>query len=143
MKMNTALKPKEITRKWYIIDAQDAVLGRAASKIAEVLIGKHRAYYSPQWDMGDNVIVVNAEKIMVTGRKEAQKMYHRHSGYPGGLRSETVAAVRRTRPEALIERAVKGMLPKNRLQKIFMEKLYIYTGEEHPHNAQKPEKLSI
>jgi len=143
MTMNTSIKPKDITRKWYIIDAKDAVLGRAASKIAEVITGKHKAYYAPQWDMGDHVIVVNAEKIMVTGRKETQKTYYRHSGYPGGLRAETVAAVRKSHPEALIERAVKGMLPKNRLQKKTMEKLYIYTGDEHPHEAQKPEKLTI
>jgi len=143
MTMNTSIKPKDIVRKWYIVDAKDVVLGRAASKIAEVITGKHRPYYAPQWDMGDNVIVVNAEQILVTGRKETQKTYYRHSGYPGGLRSETVAAVRRSRPEALIERAVKGMLPKNRLQKKVMEKLYVYTGEEHPHDAQKPEKLVI
>lgn len=139
----SSVKPKEITRKWYLVDAKDVVLGRAASKIAQILSGKHRAYYSPQWDMGDYVVVVNVERITVTGKKEQNKNYYRHTGYPGGIRSQNVAEVREKYPERLLERAVRGMLPKNRLQDDMLQKLYVYAGEEHPHAGQQPEKITL
>ncbi len=142
MKMSS-VKPKEITRKWYLVDAKDVVLGRAASTIAQILSGKNRAYYSPQWDMGDYVVVVNVDRIMVTGKKEQNKQYYRHTGYPGGIRTQNVAEAREKYPERLLERAVRGMLPKNRLQDVIMQKLYIYTGEEHPHAGQQPQKLEL
>lgn len=139
----SSVKPKEITRKWYLVDAKDVVLGRAASKIAQILSGKHRTYYSPQWDMGDYVVVVNVERITVTGKKEQNKNYYRHTGYPGGIRSQNVAEVREKYPERLLERAVRGMLPKNRLQDDMLQKLYVYAGEEHPHAGQQPEKITL
>lgn len=138
-----ALQPKDITRKWYVVDAEDIVLGRLSTKVAQVLIGKHRPYYSPQWDMGDHVIIVNADKVRLTGNKEEQKHYYRHSGYPGGLRSRSAKVVRSTHPERLLESSIYGMLPKNRLRKQFLTKLYVYAGGTHPHEAQQPEALEI
>lgn len=132
------IKPEEIKRQWYIVDASDHVLGRLATQIARILLGKHQTYYSPQWDMGDYVIVVNAEKVKVTGKKEKGKTYYRHTGYPGGLKQETLAELRKRRPTEIIRRAVKGMLPKNRLARQIIKKLYVYKGTEHPHEAQKP-----
>jgi large subunit ribosomal protein L13 len=142
MKQST-IKPNEIERKWYLVDAQEVILGRAASKIAQILSGKHRPYYSPQWDMGDYVVVINAEKIMVTGKKEQSKKYYRHTGYPGGLKEQNLGEVREKYPERLLEKAVRGMLPQNRLQEEILTKLYIYSGSEHPHAGQQPEKLDI
>ncbi len=142
MAKNT-VKPKDIKPSWFVVDVRDVVLGRAATKIASILMGKTHPYYSPQWDMGDNVIVVNAEQVLVTGQKESKKVYYRHSGFPGGLKSQTLAEVRKTKPEQLLIQAVKGMLPKNRLQSVRLSKLHVYAGAEHPHVAQKPEQLAL
>lgn len=136
-------KPEEIERKWILVDASDVVLGRLSTSVAEILLGKHKPYFSPQWDMGDNVIVINAEKVAVTGNKEEDKKYYRHTGYPGGIRNNSVAEVRAKYPEELIKRSVRGMLPKNRMLDTFLSKLYVYAGENHPHEGQKPEILKI
>jgi len=137
------IKPNQIDRRWYIVDASDHILGRMSSRIATVLQGKHRAYYSPQWDMGDYVVVTNARTVKVTGRKEEKKMYHHHTGYPGGLRSETLRQKRARRPLDVIELAVKRMLPKNKLAREMIKKLKIYEGGEHPHAAQQPVELTF
>ena len=131
-------KGSEIDRAWYVVDADGKTLGRLSTEIARVLIGKHKPTYAPHVDTGDFVIVVNAEKTVVTGRKETDKIYYRHSGYIGSLRSETVAEVRERHPRRLIERAVRGMLPKNRLGRRQFTKLKVYAGPDHPHEAQKP-----
>lgn len=141
--LKTVPKPQEIEREWLLTDAEDRTLGRLSSKIAKILQGKHRPYYTPHWDMGDHVVVINAEKINLTGRKEEQKSYYRHSSYPGGLKKETAAKLRERKPEELILRAVKGMLPKNRLAKEMFKKLHVYAGTQHPHEAQKPKELVI
>ncbi|MCA9397818.1 50S ribosomal protein L13 [candidate division WWE3 bacterium] len=139
----TQTKPNQIERKWYVVDARGMVLGRLATRIAEVLLGKHQPYFSPQWDMGDNVIVINAERVVLTGNKETDKTYYRHTGYPGGMRTQSAAEVRERYPERLIERAVRGMLPKNRLQDVRMEKLHVYAGTDHEYASVKPEELVI
>jgi len=131
-------KGSEIDRAWYVVDADGKTLCRLSTEIARVLIGKHKPSYAPHVDTGDFVIVVNAEKTVVTGRKETDKIYYRHSGYIGSLRSETVAEVRERHPRRLIERAVRGMLPKNRLGRRQFTKLKVYAGPDHPHEAQKP-----
>lgn len=141
--LKTVPKPQKIEREWLLTDAEDRTLGRLSSKIAKILQGKHRPYYTPHWDMGDHVVVINAEKINLTGRKEEQKSYYRHSSYPGGLKKETAAKLRERKPEELILRAVKGMLPKNRLAKEMFKKLHVYAGTQHPHEAQKPKELVI
>ncbi|MCA9392445.1 50S ribosomal protein L13 [candidate division WWE3 bacterium] len=141
--LTTSIKPKDITRKWYIVDAKDKVLGRVASKIAPVLEGKNHTYYSPQWDMGDHVIVINAQRVALTGNKETDKKYYRHTGYPGGIKSERVADVRKKDAARLIEMAVRGMLPRNRLAKEMIKKMHIYVGGDHPHEAQQPEVLEV
>lgn len=143
MPLQTQPKPSQIEREWYLVDAQGQILGRLASKIAKVLQGKHRPYYTPHWDMGDYVVVINAAEVWLTGRKEEQKTYFRHSGYPGGLKEENVAKLRERKPEELIRRAVRGMLPKNRLSKEMIKKLYLYAGDQHPHEAQKPKELEL
>ncbi|RMF61440.1 MAG: 50S ribosomal protein L13 [Calditrichaeota bacterium] len=135
--------PKEVERKWYVVDAEGKVLGRLASEVATILRGKHKPIYSPHMDVGDHVIIVNAEKIRVTGKKAATKKYFRHTGYPGGSRFETFQHLLARRPERILERAIWGMLPHNRLGRKIYKKLKIYAGEEHPHAAQKPEKLEI
>jgi large subunit ribosomal protein L13 len=132
-------KPGEIERHWYVVDAEAKTLGRLATQIAEVLRGKGKAAYTPHIDSGDFVIVVNAEKIHVTGQKLDQKMYYHHSGYPGGLRTRTLREQLDRRPEEVLRKAVKGMLPKNRLASAQLRKLKIYAGPEHPHAAQNPE----
>ncbi|MDO8506868.1 MAG: 50S ribosomal protein L13 [Candidatus Limnocylindria bacterium] len=134
-------KASEIQREWRIVDADGATLGRLATRIATLLRGKHRATFTPSLDMGDPVIVVNAAKIKVTGNKLKDKMYARHSGYPGGFRAENLEALLARRPEEVIRRAVRGMLPQNRLGEKMIRKLHVYAGAEHPHAAQKPEKL--
>ncbi len=134
-------KPGEIERHWYVVDAEAKTLGRLATQIAEVLRGKGKAAYTPHIDSGDFVIVVNAEKIHVTGQKLDQKMYYHHSGYPGGLRTRTLREQLDRRPEEVLRKAVKGMLPKNRLASAQLRKLKIYAGPEHPHAAQNPEPL--
>ena len=140
MKTWTA-KPGEIQRDWYVVDAEGKTLGRLATQIADTLRGKNKPTYTPHTDTGDFVIVVNAEKIHVTGQKLDQKMYHRHSGYPGGLRSRSLRTQLERRPTEVLRKAVKGMLPRNRLARQQITKLKIYAGPEHPHAAQDPEPL--
>jgi len=134
-------KPNEIERTWYFVDAKGEVLGRLASEIAKILQGKHRPYYTPHWDMGDYVVIINAKDIAVTGRKEEQKKYYHHSGYPGGLKQETLEESRQRRPTEIINRAVKGMMPKNKLAKQMMKKLFVYVGNEHPHGNKELKNL--
>ena len=136
-------KPGEITREWYLVDAEGKTLGRLATQIADTLRGKRKPQYTPHVDTGDFVIVVNAEKIHVTGNKLDQKRYYRHSGYPGGLRSRTLREQLDRRPTEVLRVAVKGMLPKNRLARQQITKLKIYAGPEHPHEAQAPEALDL
>ena len=140
MKTYTA-KPGEIERSWYVVDAESKTLGRLATQIADVLRGKGKPAYTAHVDTGDFVIVVNAEKIHVTGQKLDQKMYYRHSGYPGGLRSRTLREQLERRPEEVLRKAVRGMLPKNRLAAAQLKKLKVYAGPDHPHAAQNPEPL--
>ncbi len=134
-------KPTDVERKWYIVDAQGCVLGRLASFVAVRLRGKHKPMYTPHVDTGDHIVVINAEKIALTGKKWDEKLYHRHSGYMGGLKSMTAKQLLQKRPEDLVTRAVRGMLPKNRLGRNMLKKLKVYAGSEHPHVAQKPETL--
>jgi large subunit ribosomal protein L13 len=134
-------KPGEVTREWYLVDAEGKTLGRLATQIADTLRGKRKPQYTPHVDTGDFVIVVNAEKIQVTGNKLDQKRYYRHSGYPGGLRSRTLREQLDRRPTEVLRVAVKGMLPKNRLARQQITKLKIYAGPEHPHEAQNPKPL--
>lgn len=136
-------KPSDIERKWYVIDATDIVLGRLASQVAVLLRGKHKPTYAPHMDMGDYVIVVNAEKIALTGSKRENKMAYHHSGFPGGLRAVNYAELLETHPERAIEKAVKGMLPKNRLARQQIQKLKVYAGPEHPHASQNPEPFEL
>ena len=136
-------KPAEIERKWYVVDAEGETLGRLASKIAVILRGKHKPIYSPSVDCGDYVIVLNAEKISVTGQRLDQKVYYRHSGYPGGIRSITLRDQLERYPTRPVELAVKGMLPKNKLGRKMLKKLKVYTGTEHPHQAQQPVELEL
>lgn len=137
------LSKEEIERHWHVIDASDAVLGRVASKAAMLLMGKHKPGYAPFLDTGDHVIVVNAAKVRLTGRKEDQKVYRRHSGYPGGLKETAARKVRATRPARMLEEAVAGMLPKTKLGKQMYRKLKVYAGEKHPHQAQQPVAMSL
>jgi large subunit ribosomal protein L13 len=136
-------KPREIEQSWYLVDADARTLGRLATQIADVLRGKGKPQYTPHVDTGDFVVVVNAEKVRVTGKKLEQKIYYRHSGYPGGLKERTLAEQLERRPEEVLRRAVKGMLPKNRLAAVQLRKLKIYAGPEHPHEAQNPTPLEI
>ena len=135
--------PKDRERVWYVVDAENKTLGRLATQIANVLRGKRKATYTPHIDVGDFVIVVNAEKVAVTGKKREDKRYWRHSGYPGGIRFQTLGDLLEKRPEEVIRKAVKGMLPRNRLGRQQLRKLKIYAGPDHPHQAQKPETLEI
>ena len=136
-------KAEDINRKWYVVDANGATLGRLASRVAHVLRGKHKPTFTPHLDMGDHVIVVNAEKVEVTGRKEELKVYYRHTGYPGGLRATTYREMMEKRPERVIAMAVRGMLPRNVLGRRTLKKLRVYAGPEHRHAAQKPEELTL
>ena len=136
-------KPLEVEREWVLIDATDQVLGRVASVAAQILKGKHKPQYTPHVDTGDFVVVINADKIKVTGAKAADKVYYRHSGYVGGLKSETFEEAMRKHPERVIEHAVKGMLPKNTLGRAMGKKLKVYAGAEHPHAAQQPREIKI
>jgi large subunit ribosomal protein L13 len=135
--------PQDRERVWYVVDAEAKTLGRLATQIADVLRGKRKPTYTPHVDVGDFVIVVNAEKVAVTGDKREKKLYWRHSGYPGGIRSRTLGDLLEKRPEEVIRKAVKGMLPRNRLARQQLRKLKVYAGPEHPHQAQTPEKLEI
>ena len=136
-------KPRELPRRWYVVDAEGQTLGRLATQIADTLRGKRKAEYTPHVDTGDFVVVVNAEKVAVTGSKLDQKRYYRHSGYPGGLRSRTLADMLQRRPEEVIRRAVKGMLARILLGRAQIRKLKIYAGPEHPHAAQQPEPMEV
>jgi large subunit ribosomal protein L13 len=135
--------PSTVERNWYVVDASGKTLGRLATQIADTLRGKRKPEYTPHIDTGDFVIVVNAEKISVTGQKRTEKLYHRHSGYPGGLRTRTLNDMLERRPEEVIRLAVKGMLPRNRLARKQITKLKVYAGPDHPHVAQKPQPLEI
>lgn len=135
--------PKDINREWYLVDAEDQILGRLAAQIAHRLRGKHKPEFAPHMDNGDFIVVVNCEKIRVTGSKAAQKMYYRHSGYVGGLKEITFEKLIASKPHLVLMHAVKGMLPKNRLGRAMMKKLRIYAGAEHPHAAQTPKPLTF
>ncbi|HKH42908.1 MAG TPA: 50S ribosomal protein L13 [Solirubrobacterales bacterium] len=135
--------PQDRERVWYVVDAEGKTLGRMATQIADVLRGKRKPSYTPHVDVGDFVIVINAAKVAVTGDKREKKLYWRHSGYPGGIRSRTLGDLLEKRPEEVIRKAVKGMLPRNRLARQQLRKLKIYAGPDHPHQAQKPEQLEI
>jgi large subunit ribosomal protein L13 len=136
-------KPSDRQRDWYVVDASGRTLGRLATQIADVLRGKRKPSYTPHIDTGDFVIVVNAEKVAVTGNKRADKLYHRHSGYPGGLRTRTFEQMIAARPEEIVRLAVKGMMPRNRLARKQLTKLKVYAGPEHPHQAQKPSEMEM
>ena len=136
-------KPGEVEREWLIVDATDMVLGRLASEIAQILKGKRKPQYTPHVDTGDFVVIINADKIVVTGNKPEQKIYYHHSGYPGGIKAETYAKLLARRPEEVLRHAVRGMLPHNKLGRAQLRKLKIFAGTEHPHEAQKPEVLEI
>lgn len=136
-----SVKNEEVNRSWFVVDAENQVMGRMCTQIASVLRGKHRPEFTPHVDTGDNVIVINAGKVRFTGNKENVKIYQNYSGYPGGLKELTAAEIRARRPERLIEIAVKGMLPKNKLGNAMFKKLYVYPGADHPHAAQQPKPL--
>lgn len=142
MKTFTA-KPETVKRDWYVVDASGKTLGRLASEVARRLRGKHKAEYTPHVDTGDYIIVINAESVAVTGNKESDKMYYRHTGYPGGLKSMTLEKLRQRAPERIIENAVKGMMPRNPLGRAMLRKLKVYSGSEHGHAAQQPKTLEI
>ena len=137
------MKGSEIDKKWHLIDAEGKVLGRMATKIADLLRGKNKPSFTPHLDMGDYVIVINAEKVVLTGAKSDDKEYFRHSNYPGGFRMINIKKIMEKKPEFIIEHAVKGMLPKSRLGKKILRNLKVYIGSEHPHTAQKPEKVDL
>lgn len=136
-------KPSEVSRRWVLIDASTAPLGRVATEISKYLIGKYKPTYTPHIDGGDYVVVINAEKAVVTGDKERQKVYYRHSGFPGGIKEARLEEVREKFPERIIEAAVKGMLPKNKLSDERMKRLKVFVGSEHAHTAQTPEKVEV
>jgi large subunit ribosomal protein L13 len=143
LKTTYMAKPNEVERTWYVVDAKDQVLGRMAARVAMILSGKHKPTYTPGVDTGDYVIIINADKVRVTGKKRENKLYYRHSLYPGGLKVETFSQLLARKPERVIELAVKRMLPKNRLGRKMFKKMKVYSGSEHPHQAQKPQPLSL
>jgi len=136
-------KPGEVEQTWHVVDATDVVLGRLATQVAVLLRGKHKATFAPHVDSGDFVVVINAEKVALTGNKRADKLAYRHSGYPGGLRATPIGELLAKRPERVVEKAVRGMLPKTSLARGQMRKLKVYAGSEHPHTAQKPQPFEI
>ena len=136
-------KNTDLDKKWLLLDARDKTLGRLSSKIASILMGKNKAQYTPHNDLGDYVVVVNAEKIRVTGNKDIQKKYYKHTGYPGGLKSSTFSEIIEKNPENVILKAVKGMLPKNKLSSSMISKLKVYEGDNHPHAGQNPIKIEL
>lgn len=138
-----SVRQQDVTHGWYVVDATDQTLGRLATEIAHRLRGKHKAEYTPHVDTGDYVIVVNAEKVFVSGNKETKKIYYRHSGYPGGIKSTSLKRLREAKPEELLEKAVKGMLPRNPLGRAVFRKLKVYSGDTHPHGAQQPKTMVI
>ena len=136
-------KASEVERSWYVVDAEGLTLGRMATEIARALRGKHKATFTPHLDTGDHVIIVNADKVVLSGNKAERKMVHHHTGYPGGIRSTTFAAEMETKPTEAVRRTVRGMLPKNRLGRQMLKKLKVYAGPDHPHTAQKPQPLDL
>nr|WP_239549314.1 50S ribosomal protein L13 [Scopulibacillus daqui] len=136
-------KAQEVERKWYVIDAEGQTLGRLASEVASILRGKHKPIYTPHVDTGDHVIIINANKVHLTGNKLSDKKYYRHSGHPGGLKERTAYEMRETRSREMLERTIKGMLPHNSLGRQMGKKLHVYAGNEHPHQAQKPEVYEL
>ncbi|GAC91805.1 50S ribosomal protein L13 [Anoxybacillus flavithermus NBRC 109594] len=136
-------KPNEVERKWYVVDAEGKTLGRLASEVAAILRGKHKPTYTPHVDTGDHVIIINAEKVELTGKKLTNKLYYRHSLHPGGLKVRTALEMRTNYPEQMLERAIRGMLPKGSLGRQMFKKLHVYRGSEHPHQAQKPEVYEL
>ncbi|MBA2876944.1 50S ribosomal protein L13 [Thermaerobacillus caldiproteolyticus] len=143
MRTTYMAKPKEVERKWYVVDAEGKTLGRLASEVAAILRGKHKPTFTPHVDTGDHVIIINAEKIELTGKKLTDKLYYRHSLHPGGLKVRTALEMRTNYPEKMLELAVRGMLPKGRLGRQMFKKLHVYRGSEHPHQAQKPEVYEL
>ena len=139
----TSIRAKEINRDWYLVDAENQTLGRLSSRVAQILRGKHKPYFTPHMDMGDFVVIINAEKVKVTGNKEADKTYFRHSGHPGGITEVNLKKVRQQHPEKIITNAVKGMLPHNRLGRKLLKHLKIYATEVHPHTAQQPQAITL
>ena len=139
----TSIRVNEITRNWYIVDADGQILGRLASEVAQIIRGKKKPFFTPHMDMGDFVVVINAEKVKVTGNKERDKSYFRHSGYPGGVTQINLRKVRQNFPERIIANAVKGMLPHNRLGRKLLTHLKVYSGELHPHAAQRPQTITF
>ena len=142
---NKTIVPKKVTseRRWWVVDAENAVLGRLATRVAGILRGKNKPDYTPFFDMGDFVVVINAEKIKLTGKKDMQKVYYRHSGYLGGLKETSYQKMLTDHPERIVMHAVRGMLPKNKLNRKILKKLKVYSGSEHQHTAQKPEPLEL
>ena len=138
-----SVRQQDVAHDWYVVDATGQTLGRLASEIARRLRGKHKAEYTPHVDAGDYIIVVNAEKVFVSGSKETKKIYYRHSGYPGGIKSTSLKRLRETKPEELLEKAVKGMLPRNPLGRAVFRKLKVYAGDTHPHGAQQPKTMVL
>jgi large subunit ribosomal protein L13 len=136
-------RPADITRAWHVVDAEGLVLGRVATEVASILRGKHKPIYAPHCDTGDHVIIVNADKIVLTAGKAEKKLVYRHSGYPGGLRTQTYANLLEVKPTDAVRKSVRGMLPKNRLGRQMLKKLKVYTGPNHPHSAQNPQPLAI
>ncbi len=143
MRKTISAKPNEVERTWYVVDAEGKTLGRLSTEIARILRGKHKPSYTPHVDTGDYVIVINADKVRVTGKRLDQKMYYRHSGYMGGLKTVPLRRMLETHPERVIEHAVKGMLPKNRLGRQMYKKLKVYASPDHPHQAQQPQPLEL
>ena len=143
MKNTYMQKKEEVTRDWYVIDAKDIVLGRLATKAATILRGKHKPTYTPHVDCGDFVVIINASEVNLTGNKLDKKIYYNHSGYTGGLRERTAREMKENYPVEMIERAIKGMLPKGRLGRQMYKKLFVYAGSEHPHQAQKPTEMEV
>jgi len=135
--------PEEVEQKWLLVDANGQVLGRLASQVATILRGKHKPIFSPHMDVGDHVVIINADKIRVTGKKASTKRYYRHTGYPGGLRSDSFEQLMQKAPEQILKKAIWGMMPHNKLGKKMVKKLRVYAGEAHPHEAQKPEKIEL
>ena len=139
----TAFKKSDVQEKWYLVDAEGKILGRMATEIANILRGKNKPIFTPNQDLGDHVIVINADKVVLTGKKETQKTYYHHTGYIGGIKSITLKKLRAEKPERVVQYAVNGMLPKTKLGNAIAKKLKVYSGDSHPHHAQKPELLSL
>lgn len=143
MNKTFTLKAQDIQKEWLVIDATNLTVGRLASEVAHILRGKHKPTFTPHMDCGDNVIIINAEKVKFTGNKWSDKIYYRHTNHPGGLKSETASEMLEKHPESILERAIKGMLPKNKLGRQMYRNVYIYAGENHPHEAQQPKAYTL